>query len=292
MKIDISKRQHKLINRTIESYDSNLELGFINRQLAILSFPYRDINTDLTKPYQYEKKNGLYKLRIISPIGVGVPYGIIPRQIYYYVISQAVQTRQQEIFLGHSFNEFMKNINNHLGGYHTRVVKNQIRRMAYANVSLEKYNVVSDSVSLIKLDLADSFELWRKDSSPNQQEIFKPYIRLKKEFFDDIINAPIPVPVAMVKSFSTALELDLLFWLSHRMFSINRLNKSQKIKYKTLELQFGSDYKRLYDFKRKFLIALKNVQLVWQDLKLNVDSRDFLEIKPSKLLVNKVSHGA
>ncbi len=59
------------------------------------------------------------------------------------------------------------------------------------------------------------------------------------------------------------------------------LNKKTEIPWPVLELQFGSDYSRTIDFKRKFLNTLRKVTLVYTDANVEIGAKGLI-LNPSK----------
>jgi hypothetical protein len=58
----------------------------------------------------------------------------------------------------------------------------------------------------------------------------------------------------------SALAMDAYTWLAHRMW---RIDKSVDITWAALHRDFGQEYKRQRDFKKKFTEALKKAQGVY-----------------------------
>jgi hypothetical protein len=62
------------------------------------------------------------------------------------------------------------------------------------------------------------------------------------------------------------LALDIYSWLTYRL---SYLRRPCLIPWKTLQTQFGADYGRLRDFKRKFLAHLADVLRVYPSARLS-----------------------
>lgn len=74
------------------------------------------------------------------------------------------------------------------------------------------------------------------------------------------------------------MRLDIYSWLTYRM---SYLTKSTSIPWEVLQLQFGSNFSRTIDFKRKFLERLKAVQIVYPQAKISL-AKNSLVLKPSR----------
>jgi hypothetical protein len=62
----------------------------------------------------------------------------------------------------------------------------------------------------------------------------------------------------------SALELDLYAMLAERLHRIT-YNKPQFVPWAMLYEQYGGGYKRIRDFRKRFLMHLKNVQAAYMD---------------------------
>ena len=74
------------------------------------------------------------------------------------------------------------------------------------------------------------------------------------------------------------MAIDIYQWLTHRM---SYLRKPYTIPWPALQLQFGCDYGREIDFRRKFLPHLKRVLELYPQAKVEPGSGGLL-LKPSR----------
>lgn len=75
-------------------------------------------------------------------------------------------------------------------------------------------------------------------------------------------------------------SLDMYAWSTHKIYSLNRSSKASFISWAQLRDQFGTDYSRMTDFKRKAAQALVKVQLVYPALRVTETDTGLL-LKPS-----------
>lgn len=281
--LNIKKRHYNMVLDAIEIDKEEAikagSLGFVHRGLTLCSMPYKDLKGQS----EYSRTNGYLTMSILSPKNIGIPFGNIPRLIHIFIATEAVKTKSKEILLGNSMSDFMHklglNINGGKRGDITRL-NNQLKKLLISTIHL--IYTTESSVDIKNMQLTSSAHLLWNPKSPSQNTLWGSYLELSKEYFNDLIDAPVPLDLRAVKALKqSSLELDIYFWLTHRMFY---LRKPSVIPYELLQMQFGSDYKRLRKFKEKFLIALKHVQYVWQDLKIS-EEKEGLKIMPSKLLV-------
>lgn len=87
-----------------------------------------------------------------------------------------------------------------------------------------------------------------------------------------------PIDLRALKALKgSPLALDIYSWLTYRM---SYLRKPCLIPWEALQTQFGADYRRLRDFKRRFLGHLGNVVHVYPAVRL-ADCPTGLLLKPS-----------
>ena len=101
-----SKQQELILNTAVEIHEESArdvdEIGYIARALIMATLPHKD-----PKSHYYERVNGNFKLSVLSPPDVGIPYGVMPRLILIYLTQQCITTKKREIKLGDSLSQFM-----------------------------------------------------------------------------------------------------------------------------------------------------------------------------------------
>lgn len=255
-------------------------LGFMHRAFSMSALPVRK-----PKDRFYERKNGYVKLSMFDHHGFGLPFGKIPRFIHMFIITEAVKTQDRTILLGKSLASFMRKIGiSTTGGEHGTInrIKDQTKKMITSSLKIVYDEFAKGKLGAISLDILSGGTVFWDPKSPEQDTLWESNLILTQEYFDELIKAPVPLDmraVAILKN--SCLQLDIYFWLSHRMFY---LKKPTLIPWERLMLQFGVNYKRRIDFIRKFLVDLGAVQMLWPDLKLR-EEHDGLNLYPSKLLV-------
>ena len=139
------------VNQLVRAREANPDLGFMARMLVLCSLPR-------TKPgnrLQYKRVNGPYSL-IMTAVGkTKLPFGNLPRLLLAWVCTEAVRTQNRELILGKSLSDFMRALGMEpVGGVRTRL-RNQMRRLFSAHVSLV-YEDKRDMVDLKKHANGDS----------------------------------------------------------------------------------------------------------------------------------------
>lgn len=282
----VSKKTAKKIDAVVDITQTPAHIarsiGYTAKSLAIANLPYHDIDRD-----RWERKNGNYTFVVVAlKEGTKIPFGVIPRLFFIWLITEITKTKSREIILGDYFNDFLAKIGyTNFGGKERARVREQLLRLfscaigTYYDDEAKKIAAGSPPESFVQ-----TYSLWTKDKSSDdgQQELFPARIVIKQSFFEEVMKAPIPIDMRIVETFkNSALKLDIYLWLTYRMFSVTA---PQHIKYEDLMVQFGGDYnennKRSLDtFRTKFRNALKEVLKVYQ---ANVDL-----ISPEKIVLLK-----
>ncbi len=268
-------------------------LGFMVRSLVQATLPHSDPG-----PVEaWGRKNGDMSLVIQPgftidenkvPLNIGIPYGTKPRLLMAFIASEVVKTRSKEIVLGSNLSEFMRRLKlTPTGGRWGTItaLKTQMKRLFSATISFQ-YNTS-------KIDLNVGFKIASKtvlfwDNKPlNRTVRWESTVLLSQEFYDEIIEHPIPVDMrALLALKGSSLALDIYCWLTYR---ISYLKKTAVIPWKKLQTQFGSGYpataQGIRDFKKRFLQELKKVYCVYSSFKAEPTTHHFL-LHPSKTHVS------
>ena len=155
-----------------------------------------------------------------------------------WVSTEAVRTQSRELVLGRSLSEFMRSLDVYTtsGGTHTRL-RNQMRRLFNAHVQLGYEDEHGEA--RVSSSVADRTELWWNERKPDQSSLWDSKIYLGEQFFNEIINHPVPIDMNTLTALKRcSLGLDLYLWLTYRTFS---LRAPQQLTWRQLYRQFGAD---------------------------------------------------
>ena len=174
------------------------DLGFMARLMALCSLP----RTNPGNRKEYVRRNGPYAL-VMTAGGLNkLPFGNLPRLLLAWVCTEAVRTQSRELGLGRSLSEFMRSlgINSDSGGARgeqTRL-RNQMDRLFSATVSLiyEDDGVKARVSSLV----ADRAVFWWNPKRPDDPSLWDSNIRLGEDFFNEIIQHPVPLDMNILKA--------------------------------------------------------------------------------------------
>ncbi|GAB2517111.1 replication protein RepA [Spirosoma aerophilum] len=214
---------------------------------------------------------------VMGPIGL--PYGTKARLILAHINSEAVKTQSREIDVEGSMSAFIKSIGLSLDGRTIKEVKEQLRRLSTATLSLG----FSNGVRGIQYDLhiINTFDLWFPKNE-KQRILWPSRVQLSSDYFESLREHAIPLDNRALAALShNAMALDIYSWLAQRLHRIEP-NNVQFIAWENLKSQFGQGYDRMNDFKKVFRKTLLQVRSQYYGAKIEeVPNRGFdLRLSP------------
>ena len=220
------------VDQLVSASEADADLGFMARMMALCSLP----RTNPGDRIRYKRVNGPYTLYMTAGGGCKLPFGNFPRLLLAWVSTEAVQTQSRELVLGRSLSEFMRGLDIYTtsGGTHTRL-RNQMRRLFNAHVQL----VYADEQGEVRVSssVADRTEFWWNKRKPEEPTLWESKIYLGEEFFNEIINHPVPLDMNTLTALKRcSLGLDLYLWLTYRTFT---LRAPQRLSWRQVYRQFG-----------------------------------------------------
>lgn len=272
------------------------EIGFMSRTLVQAFFPYKDpkdtpvwlrsngkLHVSITPVYTTGKDG--------KPVSSGIPYGNIPRLVLAYLTTEVVRSQERQICLGETLADFMRQLGLEPSGGRWGTITRlriQIKRLFSANIDIiyEDDNDETYQQNQIKAAIASKHSLWWDKRNIDQAALpgFESYVLLSNEFFEEIINYPVPINMDVLRALKHHPQaLDIYCWLTYR---VSYLNKSVRIPWDILSYQFGSQYSEIKAFKRFFVKSLEKVKYVYKDLNVEVEKKHFV-IHPSRPHVPK-----
>ena len=276
------------VNQLVSASEADPDLGFMARMMALCSLP----RTNPGNRLQYKRVNGPYKLIMFSSGETKLPYGNFPRLLLAWVCTEAVRTQSRELILGSSLSEFMRKLGMApVGGVRTRL-RNQMKRLFNAHVQLV-YEDERGEAS-VSSSVADRTEFWWNERKPDEQVLWDSKIRLGEDFFNEIINHPVPIDMNTLTALKRcALGLDLYLWLTYRTFALTR---PLRLTWRQVYRQFGvtpaqaSDKNIVNDFRTKCLRELKKIKLAWSGLNYTT-GKGVLILLPSTPAIAPLNQG-
>src|SRR5271168_275491 len=205
-----------------------------------------------------------------SVIDVGLPWGAKPRLILAHLNAEALRLDSPEIAIEDSLSAFVKRIRGFDGGREIRMFKDQLTRLSNALIRLAMLH--GDRVTQINTHVVTGFELWLPKD--NRQRVLWPStVRLSSEYFESLKEHAVPLNEADLGALAhTAMGLDIYAWLAQRLHRIDPRNPAF-IAWSNLKEQFGPDYRQMFNFKRVFRVALRQVLTRYQTARIELDGR-------------------
>ena len=257
------------VDQLVSASEADPDLGFMARLLALCSLP----RTNPGNRDRYVRKNGPYMLVMIAGGEVPkLPFGNLPRLLLAWVSTEAVRTQSRELILGRSLSKFMRalGINSDSGGdrgEQTRL-RNQMKRLFGCTVQLIYQDGYGEAA--VNSPITRRTEFWWNPKRPDERTLWESKIELGEDFFNEIIQHPMPLDMNILKGLKrSTLGLDLYLWLTYRTFALTR---PVQIAWRQLYRQFGVEPAQagnkniVNDFRTKCLRELKKIKLAWPGL--------------------------
>ena len=268
------------VNQLVSASELDPDLGFMARTIALCSLPRSNPGNRL----QYKRVNGPFTLGMIAGLGNKLPFGNLPRLVLAWVSTEAVRTQSPVLSLGKSLSDFMRalGVYDSSGRTQTRL-RNQMKRLFGCTVTMiyEEPGGFARVSSLV----ADKHEFWWNERKPDQPSLWDSKIELSEDFFNEIINHPVPLDMNTITALKRcSLGLDLYLWLVYRTFP---LRAPLRLTWRQLYQQFGAhpakaDNKFIVrNFRQNVLRELKKIKMAWPDLHY-ATAKGVLILFPSK----------
>ena len=255
------------VNQLVSASEADPDVGFMARLLVLCSLP----RTNPGNRHQYKRVNGPYTLYMFAGRDK-LPYGNLPRLLLAWVSAEAVRTQSRDIVLGKSLSGFMRKLgmedrSGSPRGDRTRL-RNQMKRLFGCSVSL----IYEDERGEARVSslVADRAAFWWNERKPDEPVLWDSKIRLGEDFFNEIINHPVPLDMNTLKALKrSTLGLDLYLWLNYRTFA---LRAPLRLTWRQVYCQFGahpdnaSDKRTVQNFRSEVLRELKKIKFAWPEL--------------------------
>jgi len=242
-------------------------LGFMPRILVLTTLPHRQ-----PEGHQFERVNGRHSLRLSAARRVGLPYGPYPRLILIWLTTEAVRTKSPEIHLGTTPNDLarklgLSTISGTRGTAHR--LENQLRRLRFMHLEWETsvgLHPTSSGSAYVNSEDHPLLRLARELLS--KRTVWRSQIVLGQDFFEEITRSAVPIDLRAIHHLkSSPMAIDLYTWLTYRM---SYLRRPTVVPWKSLEAQFGADYSRTRDFRRRVSNLLEAVLCTYPTARISL----------------------
>lgn len=231
-------------------------VAYMARVLVQVTLPHSD-----PKVLRIERNNGTLTVRMTA-LGEGLPYGTIPRLLVAWMTTEAVRTRDRQLVLGATLNDFLRQLDLvRTGGPRgdiTRLRRQMLRTFTTAVSAMDSGRHVGGRRDRgMVLPVAASWDLWWDAKAPDQMGLLPSTVTLGQDFFEATITNPVPVDMRALQALRRSpLALDFYCWLTYRM---SYLRRDVTVPWEALHAQFGADYASMRKFRQKAREALRSV---------------------------------
>jgi hypothetical protein len=292
----VAERERRNLVRQAEA---NPDMTFMSSEFLQCTLPHLDPG----KVRIWKRTNNLITLKIESGSDsrtdelLGIPYGIIPRLLIFFINREAVRNQNdpefmygRKIVFGRNLSRFMHKIGLD-GDSHGK--RSDYKRMIVQATRLfsARVTIVDETMPERELPpradmlVTDNQDLWWDTRTAEQDSIFESHIMLSERFTKAIISRPVPLDLNAIKMLKRSpMALDLYGWSGYRIHAVNRAGKPLTIPLAALQPQFGADYTlkvkneqgevvtapNRKDFNRYFKIAMGKVKTAYPALNYEI----------------------
>lgn len=248
------------------AYDKGT-IGYAPRIMTSMALPMRKSSSN-----EFIKINGHYKMTIISPSEIGLPYGGLPRQLILFLTTQAILTQSNEIYCGKTISELAKILGKHSsGGANGSItaLKNQFRRLFSSTIQWIKDTEGEWSIDTMNISRSASM-LW----DPVNKNDWEGVVTLSEVFYEDIQLHATPIDLRVIDALSHyPMAIDIYCFLTSRYFN---LYKPVLISWLDLVDQSGCSYQKLSNFRKKYTEAATVVKALYPKAKFQFKDKGML----------------
>jgi hypothetical protein len=205
-----------------------------------------------------------------APRRVGLPCGSYPRLLLAYLTTEAVRTKNPHIDLGPTPNDLARKLGvSTISGPRgtARRLEDQLNRLLGMRLDWQTSMGLaprSSGSAFVAAGGAAWFKPLRR-LLPGQPT-WRSHIELGQHFFQEIKRSVVPVDLRAIRQLRRSpLAIDLYVWLTYRM---SYLGKPTVIPWEGLQGQFGADYCRQRDFRRRTLTQLESVLRIYSTVRV------------------------
>ena len=255
--------------------------SFDEKGSPILDSAGRPIKQEQTS---FARTNGSYTLELTASAKIGLPYGVMPRLLLTYLITEAIKNKSPMVDLGDTVKKFFDQIGLDHGGRSYLTIRSQAERL-FNTAFLLRYDGIERKSGRIET-IGNKYDMWWHGTDPTQATLYQNYVELSQDFYNEIKDNKFPIDMQIIKEIKdSSLALDIYKWLTFRAFNIPH---ETAIHWGTLAKQFGSSYSRVRAFRAEFIRQLEKVARHYKEVPLFVDARDpkHLILKPGKNLTS------
>jgi hypothetical protein len=274
-----SKRKQRQVLEAVQIYTtdpSKADLAYMAREFILCTLPHSDPGNVLF----WGRTNGNFTLGIKAGVNektgksYGIPYGIIPRLILVWMVTEIIRTKSRRLELGNRLADFLLtlglNAENGTGKRSdARRMREQMERLFNSIMSFGASLKAESRSGYAQRDIQVAIEkvFWWSDKDPKQAALFGSYIEVSEEFFKAVIKAPSPLDLRVLRHIKdSSLGIDLYTILNREAFLAMKDDKPRFLAWEWLHEQTGNEYGDIRDFRRRALVQIEAIQAVHSGL--------------------------
>lgn len=240
-------------------YAPEHERGYLPRIMVWCALPRHEPTTN-----ECERRHWESRVSIISPTGIGLPYGRCARFLLAWLTAEALRQERHELQLDASFDKFMDKLGvagRSSGPCDERAaIRDQLRRLLSTSFSVttEETGYWNDHGHRV----AEFTDLWWHSKASNFQATLPSRIVLSTRFFEHLIERPIPIDLRVLRRLRSPFAIDVYAWLSYMTRSIGT---KTVVSWSDLETQFAHGDDCRSDFRRRLIHFVETV-MRWSPL--------------------------
>lgn len=286
-KLPLSKRQKRDKLDSFQIYTTPAtpaDLAFIARELILCTLPHSDpgdvpvwgrtngnLNLKIQPGYKKDPQTGEY-------ICIGYPYGIIPRLILVWIVTEIVRTKSRRLELGHYLSDFLAKLglSSHTGRGKrgdAKRVREQMERLFRSIISFEYSlgNQARSGTAWLDMQVAPDGMFWWSTRDPGQEPLFGSWIEVGEKFYQAVMANPYPLDIRVLRHIKdSALGIDLYTILNREAYRAAKDEKPRFLAWEWLFAQTGNEYGSLRDFRKKALVQIEAIQEIHRGLLISV----------------------
>lgn len=281
-----SKRQQRQATEAANIYAAPAtpdDLAFIARELILCTLPHSDpgdvpawsrTNGNLTLGIQpgFNHKTGK---------SYGFPYGIIPRLILVWIVTEIVRKKTRRLELGASLSDFMLALGlNPANGTgersDSRRLRDQMERLFNAVISFERSPLGAGrgGSAWLNMQVAPEGVFWWSERDPDQTALWGSWIEVGEKFYQAVLAYPSPLDIRILRHIKdSSLGIDLYTILNREAFRAMKDGKPRFMAWEWLLIQTGNEYSgkdALGNFRKKALEQIEAIMAVHPGLIISI----------------------
>lgn len=267
-----SKRKQRQAVEAVQIYTtdpSKADLAYMAREFILCTLPHSDPGDVLT----WSRTNGNLTLGIASGLNIktgkpyGIPYGIIPRLILVWMVTEIIRTKSRRLELGNRLADFLLKLglDPSRGGERSDAwrVREQIERLLHSTISFAYSIKGYNGSAWHNMEISPDGVLWWSDKDPEKAALFGSWIEVGEKFFNAIMKAAHPLDIRVLRHIKdSSLGIDLYTILNREAYRAMKDDKPYFLAWEWLLEQTGNEYKRLDNFRRDALAQVEAILAV------------------------------